>query len=125
MAKTLEAAMLPAPKDSAGAKILKKMGWRLGQGIGPRLSFKQKRIQDIKASGRTPTEEDLKKIDEDEEANKHTYAPRDTPILVVDKKTNFHGLGYRPEMGLNERLGAKGGSGPAGPKLAGTRGRLS
>jgi G patch domain-containing protein 1 len=58
--------------------------------------------------------------DEDaEEAKKHTYAPRDTPILLVDRKDNAHGLGYRAGMGLNDSLGvSKGTEGLKGPKLS-------
>ncbi|KIK76568.1 hypothetical protein PAXRUDRAFT_18101 [Paxillus rubicundulus Ve08.2h10] len=36
----LEQAFFPAPKDSVGARILKKMGWKLGQGIGPRVTWR-------------------------------------------------------------------------------------
>jgi len=42
------------------------------------------------------------------------YAPRDTPTLVVERKDNAHGLGYRPGMGLNDNLGV--GKGAEGPK---------
>ncbi|KII86063.1 hypothetical protein PLICRDRAFT_56526 [Plicaturopsis crispa FD-325 SS-3] len=112
VAVALESSMLPAPKDSVGARILKKMGWRLGQGIGPRMTWRQRRKQDLQAS--TGNALDLAPED-DEEANKHTYAPRDTAVLLVDRKDNSHGLGYRPGMGLHESVGTKG---PAGPRLA-------
>ncbi|KAJ3755512.1 hypothetical protein EV360DRAFT_85844 [Lentinula raphanica] len=35
-------AMLPPTNESVGARILKKMGWRVGQGIGPRVTLKWK-----------------------------------------------------------------------------------
>ncbi|KAK1231891.1 hypothetical protein PQX77_004982 [Marasmius sp. AFHP31] len=117
----LQAAILPSTKDSAGARILKKMGWRMGQGIGPRVTLRQRRLQDLQAqTGRIVTGDDLDLPVDDEEANKHTYAPRDTPILVVARKDNFHGLGYRPGMSLNESLGQKaaGGSGQTGPNIS-------
>jgi G patch domain-containing protein 1 len=108
--------MLPPPQDSVGARILKKMGWRLGQGIGPRISWRQRQLQDLQASlGPNATLDD---IPEDEEAKKHTFARRDTPVLRVERKDNSHGLGYVPEMGLLERLGAKGNAVVSGPKLA-------
>lgn len=112
--------MLPPTKDSVGARILKKMGWRVGQGIGPRITFKQRRLQDLQASGSLSagTDMDTSLDEESEEANKHTYAPRDTAVLIVERKDNSHGLGYRPGMSLNERLGAKGGSTSMGPKIA-------
>jgi G patch domain-containing protein 1 len=119
VARALEASMLPAAKDSAGARILKKMGWRIGQGIGPRVTLRQRKLQDMQAlSGRRVLGADIVIPDDHEEANKHTYAPRDTPILVVERKDNSHGLGYHPGMGLAESVGGKSG-GVSGPKLAG------
>ncbi|KAF9269258.1 hypothetical protein L218DRAFT_994162 [Marasmius fiardii PR-910] len=117
----LQAAILPSTKDSAGARILKKMGWRLGQGIGPRVTLRQRRLQDLQAeTGRIVTGEDLDLSLDDEEANKHTYAPRDTPVLIVERKDNFHGLGYRPGMSLNESVGGQksSGAGKFGPRIA-------
>lgn len=122
LVNALAASLLPAPKDSAGARILKKMGWRLGQGIGPRVTLAQRKKQDSEArqagSISRVTLDNLTIPDDDEEADKHTYAPRDTPLLVVERKDNWHGLGYRPGMGLNESLGSKGQSQPKGPNLS-------
>lgn len=110
----LEQSLLPAPKDSAGARILKKMGWRIGQGIGPRITWRQREM----VFGRDP---DAPADDVDEEAKKHMYAPRDTPLIILDRKDNFHGLGYDPGLGLNASLGVTPGASkqPGGPRLAG------
>lgn len=120
--RALEASLLPTPKDSVGARILKKMGWRLGQGIGPRISLKQRKAEDTLAyqptTGTRHTGHTLELPDDDEEASKHTYAPRDTPVLHVNRKDNSHGLGYVPGLSLNERLGGKSG-GSQNPRLAG------
>lgn len=117
----LQASLLPAPKDSAGARILMRMGWRLGQGIGPRVSLRQRKLQDmqaIKATRGSRGSTDILDIpDDDEEANKHTYAPRDTPLILVERKDNSHGIGYTPGMGLNESLGASANT-SKGPQLA-------
>lgn len=110
MANALAASLAPPAQDSAGARILKKMGWRVGQGIGPRITYDQRRAQD-RAYGYTMAEED-------EEAKKHMYPRRDTPLLVVPRKDNSHGLGYSPGMGLNDSLGRGGAKEAAGPKLA-------
>lgn len=121
--RALQTSMLPAAKDSVGSKILKKMGWRLGQGVGPRISLKQRKAQDALAidvnTGARYQGTTLNIADDDEEANKHTYAPRDTPVLVVRRKDNSHGLGYTPGMSLNESLGNKSEESSKGPKLAG------
>ncbi|KAJ7623714.1 hypothetical protein FB45DRAFT_926546 [Roridomyces roridus] len=120
VARALEASMLPSAKDSAGGRILKKMGWRLGQGIGPRVSLRQRKLQDLQAqalSGHRIPGADVEIPDDDEEANKHTYAPRDTPVLAVARKDNTHGLGYRPGMSLTESVGGRGG-GASGPNLS-------
>ncbi|KAI0690482.1 hypothetical protein BC835DRAFT_1435011 [Cytidiella melzeri] len=108
MANALAASLLSSTEDSVGARILKKMGWRIGQGIGPRLTYEQKRAQDGDADGE----------DEDEEAKKHMYPRRDTPLLAVPRKDNSHGLGYSPGMGLHESLGVRGDGKQKGPRLA-------
>ncbi|KAF8972792.1 hypothetical protein BDZ97DRAFT_2004154 [Flammula alnicola] len=123
--RTLEASLLPAPKDSVGARILKTMGWRLGQGIGPRMSLKQRKLQDAQAyeatTGAKYSGSALDIPDDDQEASKHTYAPRDTPVLAVKRKDNSHGLGYVPGLGLNESLGTNVAGGNKDPRLAGMR----
>ncbi|KZP28739.1 hypothetical protein FIBSPDRAFT_927491 [Athelia psychrophila] len=116
--KALESSLLPTPSDSSGARILKKMGWRVGQGVGPRLTWRQRRKQDIALSTGSHADSELPPSD-DEEASKHTYAPRDTPMLIVDRKEDSHGIGYTPGMGLHESLGGKGGKAALkGPNLS-------
>ncbi|OCH96293.1 hypothetical protein OBBRIDRAFT_787368 [Obba rivulosa] len=110
IASALEASFAPAPKDSVGARILKKMGWRLGQGVGPRVTYAQRKAQ---GAGLPAREED-----EDEEAKKHLFPRRDTPVLVAQKKANFHGLGYVPGMRLEESVGAGDGGRGKGPQLS-------
>lgn len=110
--------MLPPVKESVGAQILKKMGWRPGQGIGPRVTWRQRKLQDKMALTTSHTSEDDIPED-DEEANKHTYAPRDTPMVKYAKKDNSYGLGFIPGGTLNERLGVKSPENTSGPKLAG------
>lgn len=103
------------------------MGWRLGGGIGPRVSLRQRRLQDLQATspyGTRASTGDVKITEEDEEANKHAYAPRDTPILIVERKENAHGLGYRPGMTLQESLGPSNHGGAKGPTISGSSGML-
>ncbi|KAG8683094.1 hypothetical protein FRC09_016297, partial [Ceratobasidium sp. 395] len=87
ISSALQSLTLPA-SDSPGAKLLRKMGWKPGQGIGPRISYARRRQQDIDAGvvkGGAP---------EDSEAGKHLFAPRDTPVLLFRAKENAHGLGH-------------------------------
>ncbi|CDO68796.1 hypothetical protein BN946_scf184805.g5 [Trametes cinnabarina] len=114
----LAASLAPPPKDSVGAQILKKMGWRPGQGIGPRLTYAQRKRQD--AGYLDPSKEVEGDEDDVDEAKKHMYPRRDIPVVTAPRKDNFHGLGYTPGIGLNEGVGY-GGSGqrqPSGPQIA-------
>lgn len=109
--------MLPTPQDSAGARIMKKMGWKIGQGIGPRVSWRDRKQQDAQAAYNRGLSASIP--EDDEEASKHSYARRDTTVLAVTRKDNSHGLGYRPGMSLNESLGDNGAGPSSGPRLAG------
>ena len=84
----------------------------MGQGIGPRLTYDQRRAQDPAFD---------KGAEVDEEARKHLYPRRDTPLLIVSRKENSHGLGYTPVMGLSESLRQAGSSQGAqkGPRISG------
>ncbi|KAF8892162.1 hypothetical protein BD779DRAFT_95881 [Infundibulicybe gibba] len=116
--RALETTLLPPPTESAGARILKKMGWRVGQGIGPRVTLRQRKLQDLRAAHMGHNYGEIGINEEDEEANKHTFAPRDTPLLIAGRKDNTHGLGYITGMGLNESLGVKGAAQSTGPQIA-------
>lgn len=99
------------------------MGWRLGQGIGPRVSLKRRKEQDAQAydplTGNRIASGSLNIQEDDEEASKHTYANRDIPVLSVKRKDNTHGLGYIPGLTLQESLGNDNARGSSGPRLAG------
>ena len=57
----------------------------------------------------------------DEEAKKHTYAPKDTPVIALPRKDDFHGLGHARALGLHATLGMHGQETQSGqgPRLAG------
>jgi len=61
----------------------------------------------MKSSSGDRISSDLKISEDDEEASKHTYSRRDTKVLLIERKDNSHGVGYDPEMGLNQSLGEK------------------
>lgn len=88
--------MFGPPKDSVGIRLLRKMGWRPGQGIGPRIIKKQ-----------------LEQDDDDDEDDAFlgdaTFAPRDTPIENYQPKRDTYGLGFDlsasvPEVAEMKRL---------------------
>lgn len=73
--KIVQDLIIPA-KFSVGAKLLRHMGWREGQGIGPRV----KRSSDVN----------------DPHAENYTVAPKDVEVISFEIKTDHHGLGYHP-----------------------------
>ena len=124
LTSVLEATLLPAPKDSIGAQILKKMGWRLGHGIGPKLTYEQRKRENTLSHTPTRSIHDVPEVDDHEEAKKHLYPRRDTKPLIYKKKDNVHGIGYTPGMGLNEMIATESGAlsnkKSLGPNISGT-----
>lgn len=94
--------MIPPIEESVGAKLLKKMGWRPGQGVGPRISHERLQRQDAQQKSTSgyvaPTKGNLV----DEEATKHTFAPRDTKVPLYRTKADSFGLGYSRGPGLSD-----------------------
>ncbi|GAB7364376.1 hypothetical protein MBLNU230_g4919t1 [Neophaeotheca triangularis] len=75
--------------ETMGVKLLQRMGWRHGEGVGPKVKRR--------AQG-------------DKDGPLHEFAPQDTEIVSFERKTNQKGLGFAGEAGLN----AGSGSGAAG-----------
>ncbi|XP_037933140.1 G patch domain-containing protein 1 homolog, partial [Teleopsis dalmanni] len=112
--------LLKPVKDKVAVRILKSMGWRPGQGIGPRQTRKQKKESkkrnerelylmqrygcDINEQGsdsvlEKPKGSDESEVDEDEDDDDEiTFAPDDYEPYFCTIKTNRYGLGY---TGLN------------------------
>ncbi|TFY83172.1 hypothetical protein EWM64_g843 [Hericium alpestre] len=117
LAKSLREALIPAGEDTPGMKLLRKMGWRPGQGVGPRVTWRQRKVQDLLAAGKSLNDIDIDALEDDEEAKKHMYPPRDTVATRHGRKEDKHGLGYVGQLGLQESLGQKR-KGPSGPSLS-------
>ena len=90
--------------ETVGVNLLKGMGWRQGQGIGPRLSSKQKARQ-AEANKRMfgcplpASQQDKTESDEDDEGVDPKYraflfAPDDVPQFLANPKNNLFGIGY-------------------------------
>lgn len=106
----LQSLIVPA-QTSMGHTLLQKLGWRPGQGIGPRVTLRKLRIQEGKL-GRARAGLDIE--EEPEEASKHTYAPRDTQLLTYTAKDDKAGLGFLKGRGMG-RLPGKRATYGAGP----------
>uniref|UniRef100_A0A1I7SVN0 G-patch domain-containing protein n=1 Tax=Bursaphelenchus xylophilus TaxID=6326 RepID=A0A1I7SVN0_BURXY len=85
--------------DSIGVKILKKMGWRPGKGIGPRMKRRQlerQKVNDARQLGRSAAFNSDEVEAMEELAPEAEYAPDDIPRLFLQPNQGEHGLGYRP-----------------------------
>nr|CAG4636774.1 EOG090X013U [Ceriodaphnia reticulata]SVE72769.1 EOG090X013U [Ceriodaphnia reticulata] len=94
-------------KDTIGIKLLRAMGWKPNQGVGERITKKQKRERRKKneetrtfGCGLPPSlkqkenRQQLSDGDSGEESDEQLYAPDDVPAFLVKPKTNTFGLGY-------------------------------
>lgn len=71
---------LMQPSNSIGVRLLQKMGWKEGQGIGPKI-----RRQPRAENRQSATQE------------AHWFAPENTQMINFMKKTDNKGLGYTGE----------------------------
>ena len=84
---------------------MRKMGWREGQGVGPRLTWEGRRSQARELGVKLPAEEDA-----GEEERKHYFAPLDRPLMILGgagpAADRGWGLGYKPGPNMEQALGA-------------------
>ncbi|XP_058849602.1 G patch domain-containing protein 1 isoform X1 [Acipenser ruthenus] len=107
--------LVAAAKISVGVQLLRKMGWKEGQGVGPRVKRKpqkQKPDTDMKFYGcPLPPESSDKSENEDDDdyaPENVTFAPKDIMPIDFTPKEGLHGLGYRgldPKQALSGGLG--------------------
>ncbi|KAL5336947.1 hypothetical protein BJX70DRAFT_371112 [Aspergillus crustosus] len=79
-----------ATDETIGVKLLKKMGWREGQGIGPKV----RRKADL-GEGKPRTGDDADKT--------YLFAPENPPMVAFVRKTDYKGLGFEGETRLSSR----------------------
>ena len=72
--------------ETMGVKLLKKMGWREGQGVGPKIRRKA-RLDEEDAGSDQPT---------------HLFAPEDSSMISFIRKNDSKGLGFDGEERLSE-----------------------
>ena len=81
--------ILKTSGETMGVKLLKKMGWREGQGVGPKVRRKAR-------------------LDEDQELGAgsdqqtHLFAPENSKMISFIRKSDRKGLGFEGEARLSE-----------------------
>lgn len=79
--------------ETIGSKLLRKMGWKEGQGIGPKVRRAALLGDDLKS-------------DKSSEFT-HSFAPKNTAIVRLLKKNDYKGLGYEGEAKLGKKSNNK------------------
>lgn len=85
--------LLKTGGETMGVKLLKKMGWREGQGIGPKVRRKAN-LGDSSAPN-------------DGVEQTYLFAPENPPMVAFIRKADHKGLGYEGEARLEERETAR------------------
>lgn len=80
--------LLKTGGDTMGVKLLRKMGWREGQGIGPKVRRKANLDDSTAQTGGT------------EET--YLFPPENPPMIAFVQKKDHKGLGYEGEARLEE-----------------------
>ncbi|KAI1472753.1 DUF1604-domain-containing protein [Daldinia caldariorum] len=75
--------------DTMGVKLLRRMGWKDGQGIGPKV--RRKARLDVSSKPGSSTQE---------EGETYLFAPDDVALISFTKKLDRKGLGYEGEARL-------------------------
>lgn len=81
--------LLRVEGETMGAKLLKRMGWKEGQGIGPKIRRKA-RLEGVEGTG-----EDM-----------HLFAPENTRMIGFVRKNDHKGLGFEGETRLDSSTGS-------------------
>eukprot|EP01130_Rhizamoeba_saxonica_P004797 TRINITY_DN1950_c0_g1_i1.p1 TRINITY_DN1950_c0_g1~~TRINITY_DN1950_c0_g1_i1.p1 ORF type:complete len:748 (+),score=217.65 TRINITY_DN1950_c0_g1_i1:19-2262(+) len=79
--------MISSTNRSIGQKLLGLMGWKEGQGVGPR---KKKKVVTV--------------LKEEDYSSGFKFAPRDVEVVKFKRKSNSHGIGYNPGTQRNKSM---------------------
>ncbi|KAL1955143.1 hypothetical protein VTO42DRAFT_9007 [Malbranchea cinnamomea] len=75
--------------ETVGVKLLKRMGWKEGQGIGPKVRRRAK----------------LESGKEEKDGETYLFAPENTTVVSFARKTDSKGLGFEGEARLEPSRG--------------------
>lgn len=95
--------VLKSSGETMGVKLLRKMGWRDGQGVGPKVRRKA-RLDD----GNDPEYGDSREI--------HLFAPENSQMISFVRKNDHKGLGFDGEGRLSEAPSVAGHRKPNGAR---------
>ena len=82
----------PPPEETMGVKLLKKMGWKEGQGIGPKVK-RPAMVSDDNASQKFIRDEQF-----------HYFAPTNSALITLQKKDDYKGLGYSGSLKQDDSI---------------------
>lgn len=101
------ASLIEPASTRVGAKLMRRMGWRDGQGVGPRVTFEQRKKQAAELGLKLDADED--EDDGAGEASKHYFAPLERPLKLLEavgiSSDRGWGLGYKPGPNMEKALG--------------------
>lgn len=98
--------LLKPVKETVGIVLLKKMGWKPGQGVGSRLTKKEKQKIKLRNEKLKLAQDNLEmgaesnSEDSDDDSTNITFAPDDYEPFRCKPKDNYFGIGY---SGLDRR----------------------
>lgn len=108
------ASLIEPASTRVGAKLMRKMGWREGQGVGPRVTHAQRKAQAAELGVQLDAEEDDDDETADGETVRHYFAPLDRPQKVLQGVSvtaeKGWGLGYKAGPNMAQALGTDGSS---------------
>lgn len=81
--------ILKTSGETMGKKLLKKMGWREGQGVGPKVRRKARLGDDQEPGGGL-------------DQRTHLFAPENSSVISFIRKSDHKGLGFEGEERLSE-----------------------
>ncbi|KAF6227805.1 hypothetical protein HO173_011907 [Letharia columbiana] len=94
--------ILKTSGETMGVKLLKKMGWREGQGVGPKVRRKARLEEDQEPGGGS-------------DQQTHLFAPENSRMISFIRKSDRKGLGFEGDGRLSESRDVAGMTKPTDP----------